>query len=304
MSASPQAAVQLDGVLVVDKPEGPTSHDVVAAVRRTLGLPRIGHAGTLDPMATGVLPLLVGRATRLAQFLSAARKTYVAAVRFGWSTDTCDALGTPVSGQAAGMAPDPDRVREVLERFRGDLLQRPPAFSAKKVRGRRSYELARRDQAVELPPVAVTVHALTLEGLTDDTATLLMTVSAGFYVRALARDLGDALGTGAHLTALCRTASGEFTLDTAVRLEEVLAGRAAGGRAIRPMQDLLTDCPAVRLTRAEVESVRHGRDVAPSGPEAGLQATGPVRLIGPDGTLVAIGRTQSPGVLHPAVVLM
>lgn len=297
-------APPIDGVLVIDKPRGPTSHDVVAAVRRAFGIPRVGHAGTLDPMATGVLPLLLGRATRLAQFLSAARKTYTAVVRFGWATDTCDAMGVPLGEARDGVAPDLGRLREALERFTGDLHQRPPAFSAKKVQGRRSYELARRDRAVELPPVPVTVHELTLERVEGDLATLHVTASAGFYVRSLARDLGEALGTGAHLAALRRTASGEFTIDGAVALEHALADLEAARRAARPLRDLLLDCPAVRLTRREVEAVCHGRDVAAA--ERGQQAlgTGVVRLLAPDGGLVAIARAHSPGVLHPAVVLM
>jgi tRNA pseudouridine55 synthase len=305
MTRSPAPGAPLDGVLVIDKPQGPTSHDVVAAVRRALGVSRVGHAGTLDPMATGVLPLLLGRATRLAQFLSAARKTYVAAVRFGGATDTDDASGAPVdSAPASGIVPDFERLRAALEGFTGDLLQRPPAFSAKKVQGRRSYDLARRGQAVELPPAAVTVHALALDALTGDTATLRITSSAGFYVRALARDLGTALGTGAHLAALRRLASGEFTIESAMPLAEALADPAAARRAVRPLHDLLSDHPVVRLTRAEVEAVRHGRDVAPAAPADGGLDTGAVRLLAPDGALVAIARMRSPGVLHPAVVLM
>jgi tRNA pseudouridine55 synthase len=305
MTRSPAPGAPLDGVLVIDKPQGPTSHDVVAAVRRALGVSRVGHAGTLDPMATGVLPLLLGRATRLAQFLSAARKTYVAAVRFGWATDTDDASGTPLgSAPAAGVPPDPERLRAAINGFTGDLLQRPPAFSAKKVGGRRSYDLARRDQAVQLPPVAVTVHALALDALVGDTATLRITSSAGFYVRALARDLGTALGTGAHLAALRRIGSGEFTIESAIPLEEALAEPAAARRAVRPLHDLLRDRPGVRLTPAEVDAVRHGRDVAPAEPAEGSLDTDVVRLLAPDGALVAIARTRSPGVLHPAVVLM
>jgi tRNA pseudouridine55 synthase len=301
---SGSTAAPLDGVLVIDKPRGPTSHDVVAAVRRALGVSRVGHAGTLDPMATGVLPLLLGRATRLAQFLSAARKTYTATVRFGWATDTCDAMGAPLGDGGEGVTPDPDRLRDALERFTGDLHQRPPAFSAKKVQGRRSYELARRDRAVELPPVPVTVHELTLERVEGDLATMHVTASAGFYVRSLARDLGEALGTGAHLAALRRTASGEFTIEAALALEHALADPDAARRAIRPLHDLLLDCPAVRLTRTEVEAVRHGRDVAAAEPGARAFGTGAVRLLAPDGALVAIARIRSPGVLHPAVVLM
>src|SRR5262245_8795257 len=222
----------LDGLLVIDKPSGPSSHDVVARMRRVLGERRIGHTGTLDPLATGVLPLVLGRATRLARFMSASSKSYEAVVRLGVSTDTADSEGSPIGSSFSGTLPSRDEIDRALEVFRGTFLQQPPAFSAKKIGGRRSHRIARDKQrlrpcravggevsAIEraggapapvekswrLPDKCqVTVSQLTLTGLQGDLVTLTLDCSAGFYVRSLAHDLGQALGTGAHLEALRR----------------------------------------------------------------------------------------------------
>jgi tRNA pseudouridine55 synthase len=291
----------IDGALVVDKPGGLTSHDVVAALRRRLGGPKIGHTGTLDPMATGVLPLLVGRATRLAQFVAGAAKTYEARVRFGWATTTYDALGEP-AGTAVEATVDTAAVERALDAFRGTFTQRPPAFSAKKVDGHRAYDLARADKAPELPPVQVTVHHLEVLGVDAGTADLRLTCSAGFYVRSLAHDLGQALGCGAHLAALRRTASGPFTIDRAWALGDLLGEGASPSAAVMPMADVLPELPVVRLDEATVERVRRGLEV----PAAGLaQGTPLARILAPGGALAAIGRPGSrPGLLHPIVVLM
>jgi tRNA pseudouridine55 synthase len=221
MSAQPA----VNGVLVVDKPLGPTSHDVVARARRALGTPRVGHTGTLDPQATGVLPLVVGKATRLAQFLSASVKEYDALVAFGRATDTYDAAGAVT--EETGRQPSAEAVEAALERFRGAFLQAPPAYSAKKVDGERAYARARRAEAVTPAPVAVTVERLELTGWDGDLVCLRVRASAGFYVRSLAHDLGAALGTGAHLAGLRRILAGAFTLDDAVPFEH------AGARAPR-----------------------------------------------------------------------
>src|SRR5262245_24831903 len=201
----------MDGVLLIDKPSGPTSHDVVARIRRTSGEPRVGHTGTLDPLASGLLPLVLGRATRLASFLSASEKTYEATIRLGVATDTNDAEGRPI-GPIAATVPDDGAIERALEEFRGTFAQRPPSHSAKKIGGRKAYDMARRRQPVDLKPVEVTVRDLECTGREEDRLSIRVSATSGFYVRALARDLGERLGCGAHLMALRRTASGIFKL--------------------------------------------------------------------------------------------
>lgn len=298
-----------DGVLVVDKPQGPTSHDVVTFARRALGVSRIGHTGTLDPMATGVLPLVVGRATRLAQFLTAGDKDYEATVAFGRTTDTYDALGRVVTTSAE--RPTREQLETALARFRGAVEQTPPAYSAKNIDGERSYQLARKTKtgATALLPKAVTVTALHLDivSFDGDTACLRMSVTAGFYVRSLAQDLGAALGMGAVLAALRRTRSGEFGLEGAVPLADVLqSGREALASRLVPFDGLLAGLPSVTLREpVHVERVKNGLEVAP---EDILAPVSPlpelVRLLGPDGALVGLAKPgKTPGFLHAAVVL-
>lgn len=299
MSARPA----VDGVLVVDKPPGPTSHDVVARVRRALGTPRVGHTGTLDPQATGVLPLVVGKATRLAQFLSASVKEYDALVAFGRATDTYDAAGAVT--EETGRQPSAEAVEAALERFRGAFLQAPPAYSAKKVDGERAYARARRAEAVTPAPVAVTVERLELTGWDGALACVRVRASAGFYVRSLAHDLGVALGTGAHLAGLRRIRAGAFTLDQATPFE--LLGpehRASLLRRLQPLEQLLPHVPALRLTARGARRAGHGQDVGPADFEGAAPASGHVQLLGPDGTLVALATAAGePGFLHPSVVL-
>jgi tRNA pseudouridine55 synthase len=295
----------LEGALVIDKPRGLTSHDVVGALRRALGQPRIGHTGTLDPIATGVLPVLLGRATRLAQFVAGAEKTYLAHVALTGETATDDATGAMVPGTSAG-TPARAEIEAALSAFRGSFLQTPPAYSAKKVDGRRAYALARRNVAASLEPVGVTVHELDLIDWAVPIATLRIVCSAGFYVRALARDLGRALGTGGHLTGLRRLASGRFRLEDAVPFDEVLRDPAAGRLRVIPSALVVEHLPAVVLGGSTLERVLHGNDVAVTG--LALEpppAAAHVRLVGPDGTLVGIGAPGArPGFLHPVVVLM
>src|SRR4029434_10033632 len=233
----------MDGVIVIDKPEGLTSHDVVAAARRLLGEKRIGHTGTLDPLATGVLPLACGRATRLVRFLSAAEKEYDATVLFGVTTDTLDVTGEEIS--RPGIVPSRDGLVAALRSFEGEQLQVPPAYSAKKVAGRRAYELARWDEPVALDPVRVRVLPIELLEYGNDRCRIVLTCSAGFYVRALVRDLGGRCGTGATLEALRRTRSGEYTLDEAGDLD-----------TLGPIRDRTNPAPrhtrgAPRLSRGE-----------------------------------------------------
>ena len=298
-----------DGVLVVDKPQGPTSHDVVTLARRALGVSRIGHTGTLDPMATGVLPLVVGRATRLAQFLTAGDKDYDATVAFGRTTDTYDALGKVAT--TSDERPTRAQLEAALARFRGTIEQTPPAYSAKNIDGERSYEIARKMKTggvATLPKaVTVTTRRLDLESFDGDTAGLQMSVTAGFYVRSLAHDLGAVLGMGAVLAALRRTRSGEFGLEGATPLADVLqSGREALASRLVPFDGLLAGLPSVTLRGAvQVERVKNGLEVAP---EDVVTALSPlpelVRLLGPDGALVGLARPgKTAGFLHAAVVL-
>lgn len=301
----------MNGVLIVDKPQGLTSHDVVAAARRLLGESHIGHTGTLDPLATGVLPLALGRATRLARFLTASDKDYDATIRFGLTTDSYDITGAETS--RTGRVPSRDEILRALESLRGDYLQMPPAYSAKKVDGRRAYDLARRDEAVTLTPAPVRVARADLLDASGAQARVAITCSAGFYVRSFAQALGEAVGTGACLEALRRTRSGEFGLDGAVSLDELQdAGRVA--EKVIALDRLLPGFPAVSVTDQGRAFVSHGRELSDVD-YAGVRRAGPaeahadaaqwVRIVDAGGTLLALGTPgQTPGSLHPAVVLI
>jgi len=297
-----------DGVLVVDKTEGPTSHDVVTFARRALGVSRIGHTGTLDPMATGVLPLVIGRATRLAQFLTASDKTYEAAIAFGRTTDSHDASGKIMTTSA--VRPTRDALASAIEKFRGTFDQTPPVFSAKNIDGERSYDLARRgkiDTATRAKAVSVTAKRLEILSFDGDTARLEMQVSAGFYVRALAHDLGEALGCGAVLAALRRTRSGDFGLDRAVPLADVLqSSREALSQRLVPFRELLPELPSVTLRSAtQLERLKNGVEMGPGDLVAPLAALPPiVRLFSPEGELVGLAKPgKTEGFLHGWVVL-
>ena len=307
--SSPQALKpSLDGVLVADKTEGPTSHDVVKFARRALGESRVGHTGTLDPMATGVLPLVIGRATRLAQFLTASDKSYEATIAFGRATDTCDATGKVIA--TSDRRPTSEQLLTALEPFRGTYEQTPPAYSAKNIDGQRSYDLARKGKtAVALRPKAVTVTTkrVALLSFDGETARLEMQVTAGFYVRSLAHDLGEALGCGAHLSALRRTRSGEFGLEHAVPLVDLLqAGREALVARMVPLSALLSDVASVTLRgAANLERLKNGVEVEPGDVVTPLTSLPPlVRLLGPEGGLVGLARPgKAPGCLHGWIVL-
>jgi tRNA pseudouridine55 synthase len=295
----------IDGVLVVDKPSGMTSHDVVASARRALRESRIGHTGTLDPLATGVLPLAIGRATRLAQFLTASDKQYLATIQLGLTTDTYDVTGRELTRVAA--APARDAVLEALQALSGAYLQAPPPYSAKRVGGKRAYDLARAARPVQPPAVPVTVRRLELVALVGDTATVDVTCSAGFYVRSLAFDLGQRLGIGGCLQALRRTRSGEFALEDAVTVGVLSAEPAAAATHVLPMERLLPRLPAVTVTAEGEKRVSHGRVVEPAHVLEGIAppAADWVRVIGPSGALLALARPGEPaGALHPSVVLM
>jgi tRNA pseudouridine55 synthase len=285
-----------DGVLVVAKPPGPTSHDVVALVRRLSGTRRVGHGGTLDPFAAGVLPLFLGRATRLVEYHAADRKQYRATICFGArsTTDDLDGELSPVE------APPPDRaaVTAALARLIGSIEQVPPAYSAIRIGGRRAYALARAGQTPALAPRTVAIDRLEVVEWDDrDPARPIAVVevdcSPGTYVRAIARDLGEALGCGAYLCALVRTASGPFRLEDAVALEALRAelgeDPAALTRHLRPIDAGLEAMPEVELAAGEVADVAMGRFIRPAAGLPAGSAEAPLRLVGPDGELVGIG---------------
>jgi tRNA pseudouridine55 synthase len=295
----------VDGVLLIDKPAGPTSHDVVARMRRATGEPSIGHTGTLDPRATGLLPLVLGRATRLASLLTGADKTYEAAIHLGVATDTDDADGKPI-GPAAAVDLDDAAIDRALERFRGSFDQRPPAHSAKKIAGRKAYDLARRAKPVSLAPVPVIVHRLERTGRDGPLLHVSVTATSGFYVRALARDLGEMLGCGAHLQALRRTRSGQFDVDRAIPLGEAeRPGADLSARLVSPA-DALPELPDVTVTDAGLRRATHGNALGPEHLEGRWvpAATGrqPVKVLDPTGRLVALAHSRG-GALHPVVVL-
>ncbi len=294
----------IDGVLVIDKPGGMTSHDVVAMARRALGERQIGHTGTLDPMATGVLALACGRATRLVRFLSASDKDYDAEIRLGLSTDTYDVTGREI--ERSERRPPRDAVVAALEALTGAYLQAPPPYSAKKITGRRAYDLARADLAVHPTPVPVCVSRLELTRFDEDIVAVRLTCSAGFYVRSLAHDLGARLGTGACLAALRRTRNGQFGLADATSPAELVRVPLGAGRSLFPLEQLLPGIPSVRVTEEGSKRVSHGRSIGSEHFSGALSAPGAwVRLLGPDGALVALAEPGShPGSLHPSVVLI
>ena len=282
----------IDGVLLVDKPSGITSHDVVAVVRRALGVRRVGHGGTLDPFATGLLVLLVGRATRLLPYLDGEPKRYAATIKFGVETDTDDATGTTVR-----TAPPPDRpaVERAMRGLTGALAQVPPAYSAKQVAGRRAHAAARRGAPLALEPAAVTVREWSPTEWRGDELDATVTCSGGTYVRALARDLGRAAGSAAHLAALRRLASGPFDVARAYSLDAVRAGAA---RLLPPIA-AVASLPVVALDQDSVRQVRMGRDVDAAGRLLGAERAA---LVDPAGALVAIAQKDGGG-WHPRTVL-
>ncbi len=305
-SSTPSAAEPVDGILVAAKPAGPTSHDVVALVRRLAATRRVGHGGTLDPFASGVLPVFLGKATRLVEYHLADRKAYRATVCFGASSATDDLEGelTP----AKGPPPSREAVLSGLAAFTGAISQRPPAYSAIKVAGRRAYAMARAGEAVELAPREVTIHRLSLmewDGSDPERPVAVLDVecSAGTYVRSLARDLGQAVGSAAYLGALVRTASGPFTIDTAVPLDEAREAAAAGPaeleRLLLPIDAGLDDLPELVVGPAEVAALSRGQfvKVETAVPDA------PTRIRDEAGRLVAIG-TLKGGRLAPDKVLI
>ena len=258
MPRQPQPA-PFDGALVINKPRGKTSHDVVDAVRHLAGFRQIGHLGTLDPLGTGVLVLLLGRATRLAQFYSGRRKRYAASFRFGFATDTYDS-----DGEARGPDTAPTLDAEVLRQLAAERIgrfeQMPPAFSAKKVAGRPAYELARKKQEVELKPVEVEIYEYKLVGIDGSIAHFVIECSSGTYIRSLAHEMGQKLGCGAHLSEITRTAVGEFSLEQAIPLEELAEASRTGRFAscLIKLENLLPNFPRINVLPVIERRVRHG----------------------------------------------
>lgn len=288
--------MSLDGVLVVAKPIGPTSHDVVGLVRRLAATKRVGHGGTLDPFASGVLPVFIGKATRLVEYHLGDRKRYRATVCFGASSTTDDLEGA--LSPADGPAPSRSAVTDALVAFRGPIEQRPPAYSAIKVAGRRAYAMARAGEVVELAPRAVTIHALDLVDWDEATAGEPIAIvdvecSAGTYIRSLARDLGAAVGSAAYLGALTRTASGPFQLAAGIDLEAIRAAAADGPVAVAALLlpiDAGLDLPTVSVPDAALVAIGRGQPIGVPAGTGVLDPEQPIRLVDQRGLLLAIAR--------------
>jgi tRNA pseudouridine55 synthase len=293
-----------DGFLILNKPLTWTSFDVVARVRRITGERRIGHAGTLDPLATGVLPLALGRATRFVEYLSDARKAYDAWVHLGVSTTTYDREGEITYTADPALVPDLARITAALAGFRGPQEQLPPMHSAVKQGGKRLYELARAGQEVERRPRPITIYRLDVVEYTPPQLRLAVECSKGTYIRTLAHDLGTALGCGAHLAALVRTRHGPFTLAEALALPALEVAVAAGAwtQHLQPVDRALAHLPALTLTADEVRRVRQGQGLDRPAP---ADASALSRLYGPDGDLIALATWQpATGRWQPTKVLL
>ena len=303
----------MDGLIVIDKPPGLTSHDVVFWVRKLIKGEKTGHCGTLDPDATGVLLVTIGKATRLFPFLSGHEKTYRGTIRFGFSTDTYDASGRPTSPENPD-CPEENEIRGAMRKIEGKIFQTPPPFSAKKLGGQPSYKLARAEKDVILKAQEVTVRRFELEAFRPPLADFTAECSSGTYVRALANDLGRLLGCGAHLAGLRRTVSGDFGLADAHSLDEVRSRAEAGDlkRLVVPIEDLLPRLQAIMLEIEGEERARHGNRILPNHvlalpdgwPHASPGQDSVFRLIARDGRLLALARlSQDREGLSPFLVL-
>jgi tRNA pseudouridine55 synthase len=290
----------MNGVLVVDKPTGLTSHDVVNRVRRILEQRSVGHLGTLDPMATGVLPLVTGSLTRLAQFYTSAEKTYEGTVRFGFATDTYDAEGEPTTAPQQVVL-RPEDVERLAVHFRGVIEQMPPPFSAKKIHGVPAYKLARKHKDVTLTPVKVEIKEFEILAVEADRARFRARVASGTYMRSVAHDMGQMLGCGAHLESLRRTAVAEFTLEDAHAIEELSAAAAHGSLGdffVHPRK-LLPQLPSVTADEINAARIRSGRTV--NLPE--LSRARQVKVFYGQRELIAIATRVAGTLFHPSIVL-
>jgi tRNA pseudouridine55 synthase len=276
---------------------------VVNKVRRWAGTKKVGHLGTLDPAATGVLPLVVGRATRLAQFYTRNDKIYECVVRFGYATDSYDGDGVPIS-EPRQVTVSILELEPLLDAYRGRFLQTPPPVSAKKIGGRPAYELARKQQPVELKPVEVEVYALDVLEAAGDRARLRVHCSAGTYLRSIAHDVGQTLGCGAHLESLRRLRSGDFRIEQAHTLEQLGALAEAGrlAEAVIPAAELLPEFPSERVDAVTAGQIRNGRAFRVS-PFHVAKTAKYVKALNPQGDLIAIGEARLPHLYHPVLVL-
>jgi len=280
----------MNGILVIDKPEGVTSHDVVQAVRKRFRTSKVGHLGTLDPMATGVLPVSIGKATRLAQFLPTFPKEYEGQIRFGFSTTTYDREGTPTSDPRP-LDRTADDIQKAMRQSIGTIDQVPPPFSAKKIGGVPSYKLARANQAVEIAPAKVEIKEFELVTAELPYATFRTVCSAGTYVRSMVHDLGQQVGCGAHLTALRRTRSGDFLIRDAVQLEH------SNEENIVSMDRLLTSWPRIEVSEEDEAKVVHGNEIRGSDLPGDF-----ARIFNKKGEFIALASVQS-GWVRPRLVL-
>jgi tRNA pseudouridine55 synthase len=311
----------IDGILVIDKPSGKTSHDVVETVRRLVGFRQIGHLGTLDPLATGVLVLALGRATRLARFYGSRRKRYTCTVRFGFATDTYDADGEALSEDTAPVI-HAGTVESLAAGFVGKIQQTPPSFSAKKIHGRPAHELARKQKPVKLDPVEVEVNEFRLTSVEGSCARFAVECGSGTYIRSLAHDLGQLYGSGAHLAEIARTAVGEFTIDHAVSLAELIEDSRAGklDERVIQLECMLPDLPRATVLPIVEKRVRHGAKFnlaiaqiqpgqtiaaqgAPAQLDSGEWRPARLRVFNQQGHLIAIAEPVVPRTYQPVVVL-
>jgi tRNA pseudouridine55 synthase len=307
----------MDGLILVDKPRDITSHDVVASLRKILSLPKIGHFGTLDPLATGLLIAAVGKATKLFPFFSQLNKTYRGRIRLGFSTDSYDRSGVPLSEPSMSY-PDSQDVRRAMKTFEGEIDQTAPPFSAKKYHGRPLYTFARQKNIVKLPPFRVRVHSFLLQDYFPPYLDFEVKCSSGTYIRSLAHDLGQLLGCGAHLAELVRTQIGQFQLKDSLALDTIkeLSQSRRTGVFLKPLETLLPDFPKIELTQNGLILVQTGRPVFPEHlvqPDSRDTLFSPVseqkeavfRLFSPEGRLVALAkRTDAPFSFSPFLVLV
>jgi tRNA pseudouridine55 synthase len=291
----------VNGLLIIDKPSGMTSHDVVARLRRATREKSIGHLGTLDPMATGVLPLLLGKFTRLAQFYGAHEKAYTGTIRFGFSTDTYDAEGAPTS-EPAKPSFTLDQLRAVAARFSGEIDQLPPPISAKKIGGKPAYKIARSGETPRLKPARIRIDEFAVEAFDGELAAFRMRISSGGYVRSVAHELGQILGSGANLAALRRIASGPFSIDQAVPLGEAesLAREDRLQDRMPHPRTILPELPSVTADNQTLARLRNGMQVnLPDFTQAPL-----VKIFEGQRELVAIGKRIAGTLFQPTIVLL
>ncbi len=280
------------GILLINKPQGITSHGVISRLRKALDTRRIGHAGTLDPLATGLLVVAVGPATRFLQYLNLEPKTYVSTVKFGQSTNTYDAEGEVIQTR-----PIPEnleqQINNSLPQFLGKITQSPPIYSAIKVQGKPLYEYARRGEEVEIKARTQNIHSYTLDSISGDEAIFTITCDGGTYIRSLAHDLGEVIGCGAHIKELCRTGAGQFHLNQAIPLDQATADH------IIPSHQTLQHLPQIILNREEIDHIRHGRSVENPTPINNPKAV----LMTPDSNVISIANVVKETELHPYCVI-